>query len=243
MAGPLTVHRVERTASTQDLAHQAGEAGAPHGSVFVAAEQTGGRGSRGRSWHAPAGGLWLSALVRPAAAAVGLLSLRAGIAVAEGLGQMPSLPRVLLKWPNDLIVDGRKVGGLLVETRWRGDVVEWAVIGVGINVHNDVPDGVVPPAGRLDDDQTVTLGAVEAIVTGAVVAAAAAPGGRLSDGELRRFADRDWLQGRAITTPVCGRCDGIDAEGRLLVVAPGGDRLALRDPIAWPDLADPGVPT
>lgn len=239
LARALKICQVGRVDSTQDLAHQAAEKGAPTGTVFIAAEQTGGRGSRGRSWESAAGGLWLSVVVRPAAAAVPLLSVRAGLAIAESLATVPRLPQIMVKWPNDLIVADRKAGGILVEARWRGDDLDWAVVGVGLNVHNRVPDG----AAALDPERRVALAALAPIVARAIVAAAERPSAVLDELELNRFAKRDWLLGRILDRPAAGWCRGIDQEGRLLVEEAPGALIATRNPIGWTDLAGPGPPS
>src|SRR6476661_5682796 len=100
------VHRFERLPSTQDEVHRLAAAGAPAGTVVVSAEQDAGRGSRGRRWASPIGGLWLSFLCRPArSVGVEVLSLRVGLAAAEALAEVGGLPPVSLKWPNDLIIN------------------------------------------------------------------------------------------------------------------------------------------
>src|SRR5436853_486199 len=95
-------------------------------------------GSRWRS-SPPLGGLWLGVLARPRTAGLGLLSLRAGLAVAELLDRLGVGARARLKWPNDLMLDGRKAGGILCEARWQGAAPAWVVIGLGLNVTNAPP--------------------------------------------------------------------------------------------------------
>ena len=107
--------RLARTASTMDALHELAQAGAPAGTAVVAEAQVAGRGSRGRGWSSPPGGLWLSVLARPRTAGLELLSLRAGLAVAELLDRLGVGARARLKWPNDLMLDGRKAGGILCD--------------------------------------------------------------------------------------------------------------------------------
>ena len=121
------------TASTNERARTLASAGAPHGTVVTADEQTAGRGRQGRTWTAPAGrALLLSLIVRELDP---LLSLRAGLAVADLAG---AAARV--KWPNDVLLDGRKVAGILVESRPQEG---WAVVGIGVNAAFDVSE--LPP--------------------------------------------------------------------------------------------------
>ena len=122
-----------------DVMHEIAGRGAAAGTAILAGEQLQGRGSRGRSWHSPPGGLWLSVLFRPPVAqGVEVISLRAGLAVAEAL--QPLIPKpVQLKWPNDVMLYGRKLGGVLCEARWQGESLGWVVVGVGLNIKNYVP--------------------------------------------------------------------------------------------------------
>ncbi len=135
--------------STNAAAERAAQAGAPEGTCIVAQTQTAGRGRLGRRWHSPRGGLWLSVVLRPRAACAsanpGMLSIVAGVAAAEAIRATTSLP-ARVKWPNDVIVAGRKVCGVLVEGRWRGSALEWVVVGIGINVCVDL--GGLPPEVR-----------------------------------------------------------------------------------------------
>ncbi len=108
-----------------------------------------GRGSRGRSWHSPRGGLWLSVLLRPAAAA-DVLSLRVGLAVETALRSLAPDLHLALKWPNDLMLDDRKVGGILCEARWQGDALGWVAVGLGTQREEPDPGGVAGRRHRVD---------------------------------------------------------------------------------------------
>lgn len=126
------------TGSTQDEAFRAAARGAVHGSAFVADCQSAGRGRRGAAWKAPAGSsLLLSVLLRPAppAALSGRLALAAAAAAARAVESVAPRLSVEVKWPNDLHVGGRKLGGILVESR-RGA----AVVGIGVNVSQRAAD-------------------------------------------------------------------------------------------------------
>ncbi|HEU4570743.1 MAG TPA: biotin--[acetyl-CoA-carboxylase] ligase [Gemmatimonadales bacterium] len=225
----LDIHRFERIPSSQDVLHQMAEAGAPSGTVVVATVQEGARGQRGRPWSSPEGGLWLSVLVRPRSAAAGeVLSLRAGLAVAAVLDALGTLPPVQLKWPNDLLIDGRKVGGLLCEARWRGSELGWVVVGCGINVRNPVPEGLPQPAARLAEwDPALTPDQLLAPVATAL-ASLEQGGERLSAEELDAFRARHWLKGRRVSGPVAGIVGQVTADGALQVGQNEGGTVHLR---------------
>ena len=121
--GTPRVHR-RVTGSTSVDARELASAGAPHGTLVTAAEQREGRGRQGRRWIAPPGGAVLCSLVLREPPA--LLPLAAGVAVAELVG-----PQATIKWPNDVLLDGRKVSGILVDGRPQEC---WAVLGIGVNV-------------------------------------------------------------------------------------------------------------
>jgi len=142
------------TGSTNSDAIAAARAGAQHGSVYFADEQFAGRGRGDHRWESAAGqGLYVSVLQRPAGVssrALHLLPLAAGLAAADAVGVAAGLS-VDLRWPNDLLIDGRKAGGILVESKTDGDEVAFVVIGIGINVHQErfAPD-LATPATSLD---------------------------------------------------------------------------------------------
>lgn len=133
------VHHFEVIASTNDEARRLGLEGAPDGTVVVAEEQRGGRGRRGRSWTSPPGGIYLSLLLRPGChpAEAPRLTLCAAVAVAQALSAAGVRARI--KWPNDVLVEGRKVCGILLELVAREDWIDFVVVGVGINANNPPP--------------------------------------------------------------------------------------------------------
>jgi BirA family biotin operon repressor/biotin-[acetyl-CoA-carboxylase] ligase len=150
-AGKLHFSRV--TGSTNTDAVAAARMGAPHGSVFFAAEQTAGRGRGTHRWHSAAGeGLYVSVVLRPQAPAarVALLPLAAGLAAADAVRAVAGV-RIDLRWPNDLLIGPRKVGGILVEANIDSKRLPHAVVGIGINVHQMSFDpGLDTPATSLD---------------------------------------------------------------------------------------------
>jgi BirA family biotin operon repressor/biotin-[acetyl-CoA-carboxylase] ligase len=126
-----------QVASTNDLALALALAGEPEGTSVLADQQTRGRGRRGRTWHSPAeAGLYLSVIARPPAAeALPLVTLGAGVAVTAAVRATSGLPAEL-KWPNDVVIGRpwRKLGGVLSEAASSGDRLEAVVIGIGLNV-------------------------------------------------------------------------------------------------------------
>jgi len=223
--GMSNIHYLEHATSTQDVLHGLAADGAPAGTAVVAAEQGAGRGSRGRQWHSPLGGLWLSVLLRPLRpVGVEVLSLRVGLAVADALDGLPGLPVVELKWPNDILLAGRKVGGILCEARWQGDRLGWIAVGVGLNVANPLPLETAMPAVRLADYNSGLAPEALAEPVAKAIRAITADDPRLDAVELAAFAARDWLRGRPLRAPVRGRGAGIAPDGALIVRTPEGDR-------------------
>ncbi len=125
------------TDSTNSDALEAARSGAPHGSVYFADEQQAGRGRGDHAWNSAAGeGLYASVLLRSPipAARLPLLPLAAGLAAAEAIRAVAGI-NIDLRWPNDLLIGPRKVGGILVESKISGGAADYVVVGIGINVH------------------------------------------------------------------------------------------------------------
>ncbi len=137
----------ESVASTSDLCATLAQAGEPARLAVLAARQTAGRGSRGRQWETLSGNLALSVLLRPPGppASAGHWALLAAVAMAEALEANGS-PPIRLKWPNDLLLDGRKLGGLLLDSAVEVKRLAWLVIGFGVNL-GSAPD--LPGAAKL----------------------------------------------------------------------------------------------
>ncbi len=213
--GSPRVH-LRRTDSTNDRARALAVAGAPHGTLVTAGEQTAGRGRQGRTWSAPAGSALLMSLVLRDPPP--LLPLAAGVAVAEVAG-----PDAEIKWPNDVLLDGLKVAGILVEGR---PLEGWSVLGVGMNVAVAVADLAVELRGRagtlgLPADQLEPT--LAALLVGLDRWLAAPP-----DVVLAGWRARDALLGREVRwAGGRGTGAGVDVEGRLLVALAGGGREAL----------------
>ncbi len=132
-----SVRYYQSTGSTMDDVAQWAGTGADEGVVVVAETQTASRGRLGRRWISDEGNLYFSVLFRPEPEALPLLSPLAGVAVARAIRQVAGLYPTI-KWPNDVMIDGRKVAGILAESAVSGSQVQHAVVGVGVNVALDV---------------------------------------------------------------------------------------------------------
>jgi BirA family biotin operon repressor/biotin-[acetyl-CoA-carboxylase] ligase len=132
------IHHFFKTDSTNNAALALAAAGEPHGALVLAEEQTSGRGRLGRAWHSEkTTGLYFSILLRPALAPqqAPLLTLAAGLAARDAIAAVTSL-EADLKWPNDLLVGGKKVGGILTEMQAETQRIHYVVVGIGLNVNH-----------------------------------------------------------------------------------------------------------
>lgn len=234
-----------RTDSTNSRARELAAAGAPHGTVVTASEQTAGRGRQGRAWTAPPGkALLYSAILRPLEERHMMLPLAVPLAVCEAAEQMNPDLACRVKWPNDIHVEGRKLAGVLIEARPQDG---WAVIGVGMNL--SIPQEEFP--AELQET------AISVFSPGhkAGGKGSAGPSPLLSAGPpptapstatdvlnkrlnrwvqaepvevLAAWRERDALLGREVEWDGgSGVADGVDDRGYLVVVTPGGDRIAV----------------
>jgi BirA family biotin operon repressor/biotin-[acetyl-CoA-carboxylase] ligase len=227
-SAPLEWH--ETLGSTNDLLKERARAGTEEWTSVLADSQTGGRGREGRTWVSPPGGLYLSVLLRPESTGVGLLPLAAGVVVSE-VAQEHGV-EAELKWPNDALVRGRKLAGILTEASSGSGGVDWVVVGIGINVAVDVT-ALVPPAA----DVATSLH-LEAAGTPAVFDVAAGVLARLSVwydalqhrpasvvDAWRGRASRWWgmlVQVRTAEDVFRGRLHDVDESGALIVDLEGG---------------------
>jgi BirA family transcriptional regulator, biotin operon repressor / biotin---[acetyl-CoA-carboxylase] ligase len=217
-------------ASTNDRARELALAGAPHGTLVTAAEQSAGRGRHGRRWSAPAGSaLLMSLLVRRPPK---LLPLSAALAVCDAAG-----PEALIKWPNDIVVPIQqppglaKLAGILAEGR-PGE--GWVVVGIGLNVAvavDELPAELRPGSTSAAGLPAASMGLARTDVEPVLARLLAALAARLVQDEtatLEAWRERDALRGRAVSwSGGAGTADGIDGEGRLIVSLPGGGRSEL----------------
>jgi BirA family biotin operon repressor/biotin-[acetyl-CoA-carboxylase] ligase len=251
----------DETDSTNVQAARLAREGVPDGTLVVAERQTRGRGRLGRTWVSPAGlNLYASFVLRPdlAPADAPRLSLAAAVAVAATIS--PLVPerglapgRVAIKWPNDCLLDGRKVAGILTEMEAELDRVRAVVLGIGVNLNGTA--GAFPPELR-QIATSVRLATGVRVDRVAFVATLCA--------ELEAVYDRfvgggfsailaEWeryscLTGRAVTVESGGRrtrgtVRGVDAEGRLVLAGPGGDEALVAGDVTIVDgYARPGDP-
>ena len=200
--------------STSDRAKQLAAGGAPHGTLVTAAEQTAGHGRQGRTWSAPAGeALLMSVVLRNWPE---LLPLACAVAVAETIGA-----EARIKWPNDVLVEDRKVAGILVEGRAHEG---WAVLGIGVNVAvREFPDELRDIAASLGREPAD----IEPFLT-TLLAELARWIGAPPEDVLDAWRARDALRGRPVRwNGGEGTAAGIDGDGRLVVDLADGGTTAL----------------
>jgi BirA family transcriptional regulator, biotin operon repressor / biotin---[acetyl-CoA-carboxylase] ligase len=215
---PHAHHRT--TDSTNARARELAAAGAPHGTLVTADEQTAGRGRQGRTWlAAPGEALLMSVVIREPRPT---LPLAAAVAVAEALDELVAAG-ARIKWPNDVWIDGRKVAGILVEGRPQEG---WAVLGIGVNV-----GAREFPAELAGTATSLALNGSAASVADVLVELAARLERRLADGSadvLAAWSERDVLRGERVGWDGgSGVAAGVDASGALVVELEDGSRTAL----------------
>jgi BirA family biotin operon repressor/biotin-[acetyl-CoA-carboxylase] ligase len=232
--------------STNTYALEQARAGAAHGSYYLADEQTAGRGRSDHQWHSNAGqGLYLSVLVRPEVATADLvrLPLLAGLAAHRAIREVTALD-VDLRWPNDLLIGERKVGGILVEAQTEAGQATAAVIGIGINLHQQrFPGGLATEPTSLDLETGRTTSRQQLLIALLIalheeLAAVHSQSARFAI-PSRIAAISTWVEGRRVDVhgpqPCTGVTAGLDERGFLRVrtanglvtVTTGGIRAAL----------------
>ena len=226
------VHWLESTASTNDVAARLAESGAEEGTTVVAEMQTAGRGRHGRVWFSPPGaGLYVSVIVRPGTALdnddnpAALLTLASGVAIAEAVRAVTGLPAEI-KWPNDVLIGGRKLAGILAEAAVQAGALQFIVVGFGVNLQ----PAAYPPelASRVTSIEAETMRPADRALMLAEILAAI--GERYADLRAGRFdailsawrrlasslpgAQVEWDSPAGV---VRGRAEDIDRHGALLV--------------------------
>jgi len=211
--------------------------GAPDFSLVIADEQTQGRGRLDRKWFTPKGsGLALSLILRPPAVHAPYLSRTVGLAAlsiadaCSGLGLAP-----LIKWPNDILLNGKKAAGILIETVWSGDEVDSLVIGMGINVYkSSVPPAefLQFPATSLEDELGHSAPAREEILFDVLSAFQRWRERIATDGLLQAWDAALAFRGEQVhvvgESPVSGELLGLEADGGLRLRAANDNFVIIR---------------
>ena len=240
-------------ASTNSLAMQEADSGAEHGTVYLADEQTAGRGRGDHDWHSESGaGIYLSALLRPAIAPADVLwlSLAAGIAVHGAIAAVTTL-QPDLRWPNDLLFGPRKFAGILTELNAEVTRIRHVVIGIGINVHQERFGGDLRhtatslriESGRDWSRQELVIALLQSLhrEVSLLMSAATVPRAA-AEIPARIETMSSWVRGRRVSVEEAdtfsGITAGLDERGFLLVQTNNGMRTVLsggvRDPKSTP---------
>jgi BirA family biotin operon repressor/biotin-[acetyl-CoA-carboxylase] ligase len=233
------LHHFYKIGSTNTVAMAAAAAGAPEGSVFLAEEQTAGRGRGANSWESPRStGIYCSAILRPALppSEVLALSLAAGLAVRSAIQTIDSRVQIDLKWPNDVLINGKKVCGILTEMNAEATRVRYIVVGVGINVNQasfpeDLPAISLLLATGSEWSRVELVGALLKSLDREYRHLIDAPGAK--DAILRRFAESSsWVFGKRVRieengSALEGTTEGLDPRGFLQVRTPYGVQTVL----------------
>jgi BirA family biotin operon repressor/biotin-[acetyl-CoA-carboxylase] ligase len=229
--------------STNVLALEAAQSGAAHGSVWVADEQTAGRGRSDHRWHSPGGeGMYVSVLLRPQMALADALwlSLATALAARTAIGTVTELiPDI--RWPNDLLIGNKKCGGILVETSavaFQPDtppMVRYAIIGIGINVNQQsfpaelqvIATSLLRESGRKWPREPILIEFLRALENEILWLEAELRGHAIGAGLLDRFAAASsWVRGKRVRVEEAGGytgvTDGLDASGFLRVAGDDG---------------------
>lgn len=228
------VYLFQQIGSTNEEARRLADGGGQEGLIVVAEEQTGGRGRAGRKWITPAGSaIAFSLILRPSlpAAHAARLTMLAGVAACEAIEQTTGL-RAELKWPNDVLIAGKKVAGILSESAVLGDQLEYAVLGLGMNV------SFAPSAAEVDFPATSLQaeagGEVDRLkLLRAILAALEARYASLLDESLyRHWRARLAMMGQPALAHTQsgdrrGRAEGVDADGALIFRLDSGETLRL----------------
>lgn len=223
----MILHRFDALGSTNTELGRMAAAGAPAWTVVLAREQTGGMGRSGRSWWSPPGGLYMSTLIRPVPGAGSLprLPILASLAVLQAVGG--SVPHARVKWPNDLLAEGRKLAGILVSSRTERNRVPWAVVGFGVNLAR--PEGRIPEGleGKLAFLSDYDPGVRAEPLARAIVRELASLSAALEDEERWERAMGSWTGFGVWDAPYLYRGEGMEITGIPLRLARDGG-LVLR---------------
>lgn len=246
----VPLHVLQTVGSTNDHAAELARRGAPHGTLVVADEQTAGRGRRGRQWFTPAGGaLAVSLVLRPAVlrdvppAAWNTVGALAVVEALRGLGL-----EAALKWPNDVLLGGRKVSGILAEAVWKGDVIDYLILGIGVNVR---PESVPPeaesvfPATSLEQVLGRSVDREELLAR--IVGELSVWAPKTASDDWRRAAEArlayrgEWVSVQDDGPEVRGKVVGLEWDGRLIVETEAGESIRIGSGAATIRRVDPST--
>jgi BirA family transcriptional regulator, biotin operon repressor / biotin---[acetyl-CoA-carboxylase] ligase len=225
---------LETCSSTNDEASRMARAGARHGTIVIAERQTGGRGRDGRVWQSPPGGLYLSAVLRPPLPIVDVppMTLAIGIGVCDAVRAFGA--PATLKWPNDLLVNGQKLAGVLVETQSQANRLESVVVGIGVNLVGPLSEPVASTAITLAEAAgtviererfiTQLLADLERWIDRYIGVGLEAVIPAWQDRMATGLAARATIDGEAMT----GHVAGLDLDGALLLRDPAGNVHRVR---------------
>ena len=219
--------------STNDIAKREAKKGAREGTVVVAEEQTAGRGRLKRAWLSPKGSIALSIILHPTPAQLPSLIMVASLAVARCIEKVSGLD-TQIKWPNDVLVNDKKVCGILIESDVRGSAVDYAVIGIGINVNlkpADFPE-IAATATSLSNElgREISLrGIIHCLLVEAESLYLALPEG---DSVFREWRDRLVTLGKEVEltsgqTSYKGIAESVASDGSLLLRKPDGQLIKI----------------
>jgi len=219
--------------STNDVARRLAQEGAKEGTVIVAEEQTAGRGRIKRSWLSPRGSIALSIILYPPLAYLPSLIMVASLAVASSIEQVTDL-KAQIKWPNDVLVNSKKVCGILIESDVRGGKVDYAVIGIGVNVNlklSDFPE-IAPTATSLSQElgrDVPRREIIRSLLTEAERLYLALPAG---DSVFRQWQNRLVTLGKKVRVSsgeatYKGTAESVASDGSLLLRQPDGNLLKI----------------
>lgn len=230
----FTLIALDAVGSTNDEARERAEAGAPVGTVVWAKQQLSGRGRRGRAWQSPVGNLYCSIILRPEAPPniAAQLSFVTALALGEGVHEhLPSPAALRYKWPNDVLIDGGKIAGILLESQIgeRGNM-DWVVIGTGINVAMSPSDAERPATSLRHAGVRLGVEEVLAVYTRALrhwVSLWEKQGFEpVREAWLRRAIGLgEPIEVRLPNETFSGTFDALDDTGALVLGTPDGSRL------------------
>ncbi|MEX2237036.1 MAG: biotin--[acetyl-CoA-carboxylase] ligase [Dehalococcoidia bacterium] len=222
------------TASTQDVARRRAQGGAAEGLLVVADQQTAGRGRQGRRWVSPPGtNLYFTLVLRPRASELATIAMACPLAVVEGIEAITAL-KAGIKWPNDVLVNGKKIGGILVDSELEGERVHHALAGIGVNVNFDprsqpeiaeIATSVMAASGQKASREELLaaiLGRLEAYYLSST-----------ANDVFDAWSQRLVHMGDDVTVHsssgelVSGRAESVNADGSLVLLKRDGERVTL----------------